>query len=65
MDTIDPRLVLKTYLARAIAGETLSEAAIAAVAKRLCEIDPEPTAYEGNEDYYAEYARAIIDGLVA
>lgn len=59
---IDPKLVLKTYLSRAIAGERLSDAAVTAIAKRLAELDYEAE-YEGNEAYFQEYASAIIDEL--
>lgn len=62
MAVIDPKLVLKTYLSRAIAGERLSDAAITAIAKRLAELDYEAE-YEGNEGYFQEHARAIIDEL--
>lgn len=59
---IDPKLVLKTYLARAIAGEQLSDAAITSIAKRLAALDP-VSEYEGNETYFFEYAKAVIDEL--
>lgn len=58
---IDPKLVLRTYLARAIAGEPLSDAAIAAIAKRLAELDS--AEYAGNEAHFNKRARAIIDEL--
>lgn len=61
---IDPKLVLRTYLARAIAGEQLSDAAITSIAKRLAALDSE-SEYEGNETYFFEYAKAVIDELAA
>lgn len=61
MDTIDPKLVLRTYLARAIAGEQLSDAAITVIAKRLAELDS--AEYAGNEAYFFQHAKAIIDEL--
>lgn len=62
MDAIDPKLVLRTYLARAIAGEQLSDAAVTTIAKRLAALDSE-SEYEGNEVYFFEYAKAIMDEL--
>lgn len=59
---IDPKLVLRTYLARAIAGEPLSDAAVTVIAKRLAVLDPD-AGYEGNEMYFHEYAKALINEL--
>lgn len=69
-DTIGPMvsdsaLRLKVYLARAIAGEQLSDAAVEEIAKKLASIDPDYSTFEGNETYFRDLTRAILKELTA